>query len=177
VARGERQSVIRRASISGCRTLEGVPDHVDKPDTLDPEVIERLITRDIEEQKGQRLSRRTLETQRSLESYMKAGIRPRWSERLMEIERETRFHLRALEKRLNRLREESPADLPARWRVVAETWDFRRVNDLIDQHNQWFPIERDLPMNPRTGEYLPIMGRDYRRTPFGPDWVLEQFPV
>jgi hypothetical protein len=154
-------------------------DHPGKPDTLDPEVVERLISRDVEEQRGKPLSRRTRETQRSLEAYMKAGVRPRWSERLSEIEREKRFHERTLDKHLKRLRAEhpDPEALRRAWTAVAESWDFGKVNDLVDAHNQWFPIERDLPMNPRTGDYLPIMGRSYRRERFGPDWVLERFPV
>ncbi len=159
--------------------VQAVPERPNKPDTLDPEVVARLIVRDVEEQTGKPLSRRTRETQRSIESYLKAGVKPRWSERLMEIERHQRDHARALEKRLRRLEAEHPdrAALRAAWRGVAETWDFSRVNDLIAQHNQWFPIERDLPMNPRTGEYLPVMGRSYRRKPLGAAWVLERFPV
>lgn len=156
-----------------------VPDRPNKPDTLDPEVVERLIVRDVEEQRGKPLSRRTRETQRSLESYLKAGVKPRWSERLMEIERFKRDYDRRLEKRLRRLREEhpDPAELRRVWQAVADEWDFSGVNALIAQHNEWFPIERDLPMDPRTGEYLPVMGRDYRRRPLGPTWVLERFPV
>jgi len=32
-------------------------------------------------------------------------------------------------------------------------------------------------MNPRTGDYVPVGGRSYRRPVLGPDWVLEQFPA
>ena len=31
--------------------------------------------------------------------------------------------------------------------------------------------------SPRTGDYLPVMGRSYRRTPLGPEWVLERYPA
>ena len=161
-------------------SVHGVPQQPNKPDTLDPEVVERLLTRDVEEQRGKPLSRRTRETQRSLESYLRAGVKPRWSERLLEIERFKRDHGRALEKRLARLRAQHAGDdaaLRAAWEAAATAWDFGAVNALIDQHNQWFPIERDLPMNPRTGEYLPVMGRSYRRKRLGPDWVRKRFPV
>ncbi len=167
------------AGSSSRSTLAAVPEPPNKPDTLDPEVVERLITRDLEEHRGKPLSRRTLETQRSLESYLRAGIRPRWSERLMEIERYTREHWRSLERRLGQLRESiaDPAVLAARWAEVAATWDFGQVNDLVRQHNQWYPVERDLPMNPRTGEYLPVMGRSYRRSELDAAWVLREFPA
>ena len=32
-------------------------------------------------------------------------------------------------------------------------------------------------MNPRTGDYVLIHGRSYRRPELGPEWVLEQFPA
>ena len=31
-------------------------------------------------------------------------------------------------------------------------------------------------MDPRTGDYVLIRGRSYRRPVLGPEWVLEQFP-
>ena len=53
---------------------------------------------------------------------------------------------------------------------------FDELNELIRQHNEWYPIERDLPMDPRTRDYVLIRGRSYRRPELGPEWVLEQFP-
>ncbi len=50
------------------------------------------------------------------------------------------------------------------------------LNVLIAQHNDWYPVERDLPLNPRTGDYVRVGGRSYRRPVLGPEWVLEQFP-
>ena len=32
-------------------------------------------------------------------------------------------------------------------------------------------------MNPRTGDYVLIHGRSYRRPELGREWVLEQFPA
>ena len=51
------------------------------------------------------------------------------------------------------------------------------ITALIEQHNEWYPVERRLPMNPRTGDYVPVGGRSYRRPVLGPEWVLEQFPA
>ena len=48
---------------------------------------------------------------------------------------------------------------------------------LIAQHNDWYPVERDLPLNPRTGDYVRVGGRSYRRPVLGAEWVLEHFPA
>lgn len=63
------------------------------------------------------------------------------------------------------------------WRATAEGWDFRRLNELIEQHNEWYPIERDLPMDSRTRDYVLIDGRSFRRPLLGPAGILEQFPA
>ena len=155
-------------------TLTGVPEerHTRTP-------LERLVVEDIEEQTGRPISRRARQSQRSVDAYLRAGIRPRWMERLMEIERATAAHRRRLERAHAALREECGADAEGfarRWAAVARSWRFDEVNTLIEQHNAWYPIERDLPMNPRTGDYVRVAGRSYRREPLGPVWVLEQFP-
>ena len=54
---------------------------------------------------------------------------------------------------------------------------FEELNELITQHNEWYPIERDLPMDLRTRDYVLINGRSYRRPLLSPQWVLEQFPA
>ena len=50
------------------------------------------------------------------------------------------------------------------------------VNELIRQHNEWYPVETRLPMDPRTGDYIRRSGRSFRRPELGPEWVLERFP-
>ena len=64
-----------------------------------------------------------------------------------------------------------------RWRRLAERWDFGEVNDLIDRHNRYYPIEARLPMDPRTRDYVKIGGRSYRREPLDAQWILERFPA
>ena len=59
---------------------------------------------------------------------------------------------------------------------VAHAPAFDDLNELIRQHNEWYPIERDLPMDLRTRDYVQVNGRSYRRPELGPEWVLEQFP-
>ena len=65
----------------------------------------------------------------------------------------------------------------ASWRRVAERWDFGEVNDLIDRHNRWYPVEARLPMDPRTRDYVKIGGRSYRREPLDAQWILRRFPA
>ncbi len=64
-----------------------------------------------------------------------------------------------------------------RWRAAVERWSFDEVNDLIERHNRWYPVESRLPMDPVTRDYALVNGRDYRRPRLGPDWALERFPA
>src|SRR5437773_12304085 len=63
------------------------------------------------------------------------------------------------------------------WHVVAERWDFGDVNELIERHNRWYPVEARLAMDPRSRDFVKIGGRPYRREPLGAAWVLEYFPA
>lgn len=142
--------------------------------------VERLLARKLEGVGvGLPLSRRTLQTQRSVEAYLKAGVRPPWMVRLAEIEGGIAREKRRLEGAYRALQAECGPDaelFARRWRAVARSCAFDRLNELISQHNDWYPIERDLPMDPRTRDYVRIRGKSYRRPMLGPDWVLEQFP-
>ncbi len=142
---------------------------------------ERLIDKLREpEDSGRGLSRHARQYQRSLEGYLQAGHRPRWMERLGEIEAGIQNETRRLQRAYDALRREHPGDhetFAARWRALARSWPFDDVNELIRQHNEWFPIERQLPMDPRTRDYVLIHGRSYRRPRLDRDWVLEQFPA
>jgi hypothetical protein len=44
------------------------------------------------------------------------------------------------------------------------TFDLKRLNALIETHNRYYPIEANLPTDPRTGEYL-VYGRTWEREP------------
>jgi hypothetical protein len=101
-------------------------------------------------------------------------------ERLLEIEAEYRIHCRRLEDAYAELRDQCAGDLglfARHWRLLARSWSFDDLNDLIRDHNRWYPIESNLPMDPRTRDYVPIRGASYRRIELGPDWVLEHFPA
>lgn len=124
-------------------------------------------------------SRRELYDPSALERYIRSAVLPRFMQRLREIEDETIRHRKQLERAYVELREacEGDDDLFAqRWREVARGWRFDNVNALIAAHNEYYPIERNLPVDPRTGDYVTIVGRSYRREPLGRNWILERFP-
>jgi hypothetical protein len=144
--------------------------------------VERLLERKAVDDTGvgRPLSRRARQTARSVEAYLKSGVRPRWMERLSDIDaaivaekqRLARAH-RALQDEFGR----DPALFARRWRAVARSWPFDGLNELIAQHNEWYPVERQLPMDPRTRDYVRVGGRSHRRPVLGPEWVLEHFPA
>jgi hypothetical protein len=144
--------------------------------------VQRLLTESLEDPRsqGRPISERARQSQRSLEAYLRAGVRPRWMERLMEIESGMQREKRRLARVGEQLRAEcgdDRAQFARRWRTVAASWRFDELNELIRTHNEWYPVERDLPMDLRTRDYVLINGRSYRRPELGPEWVLEQFPV
>ena len=129
---------------------------------------------------GKPLSSLARSTQRTVEAYLKAGVRPRWMERVSEIDHAIAFQKRAFGRRYRSLREECGSDhamFARRWRAVAEAARFDELNELIDQHNDWYPIERDLPMDLRTRDYVLINGRSYRRARLDAAWILDHFPA
>jgi hypothetical protein len=142
---------------------------------------ERFLERkDVEDKKGERFSQHSLQYQRTLEGYLQAGNPPRWMQRLGEIQQGIARARRRLGLRYEELRAEHAGDgtgFAQRWREEAERYSFDDVNTLIEQHNEWFPIERNLAINPRTRDYVLINGRSYRREPLDASWVLAQFPA
>jgi len=145
--------------------------------------VERHVKRamiDEEGGYGKPLSRRQRQTRRTLESYLRAGVVPRYMQRLREIEQERGRQTAWLERAYRSLRERCGDDAEGfarAWRERAQTWNFERLNKLVREHNEWYPIERQLPMDPRTRDYVKVRGRSYTREELGPDWVLEQFPA
>ena len=68
-------------------------------------------------------------------------------------------------------------DTPEAWERIARRWDFGDVNDLIERHNRYYPIEARLAMDPRTRDYVKVGGRSYRRERLGADWILARYPA
>jgi hypothetical protein len=145
-------------------------------DVTPPSQRERALIeadRDINPLTGRPLRRRIRNFRSEPDLYLASlgGPLP-YMRRLRTIEEETAAHVA-------RLAEAYAAERgdPAAWRRTAETWDFGEVNELIDRHNRWFPIESRLPMDPRSRDFIKIAGRPYRRDPLDAAWVLAQFPA
>jgi hypothetical protein len=142
--------------------------------------VDQLLRRSVEGNPavGRPLSDRARQMQRSAEAYISAGAPPRWMERVVEVDRgidRERRRLAADYAALRRTHGDDPAAFAERWRAHARRRRFDDLNELIRQHNDWYPIERDMPLDPRTGEYIEF-GRPYRRPELDAAWILEQFP-
>ncbi|UTI66507.1 hypothetical protein NBH00_09905 [Paraconexibacter antarcticus] len=137
---------------------------------------ERWVARSLIDESGvgKPLPRRSMQRERSVASYLRGEFMPRYMQRAAQIERLTEEHALRLRLAYDALcetyREDGPDLDLARWTLVAE-WDFDEVNTLIRQHNAWYPIERDLPMNPRTGDYVLVNGHDYRKAELDAAWA------
>jgi hypothetical protein len=130
--------------------------------------------------KGRPVRRRLRNFRPDAASYIASlgGPRP-YMTRLREIHDLTAGHERRLAEEWTRLADECGSDQAAfarRWCEIADRWNFYEVNDLIDRHNRWYPMEARLPMDPRTGDFVKVDGKPYRRRPLDAAWVLERFP-
>ena len=150
----------------------------EQPDTP----VERIVRRSLidEQGLGRPFSERVRHSRRTLEHYLKAGSMPRWMERVREVDRRIAEETQRLAAAYAALQRECGGDRPRfaeRWRALVEAARYDELNELIRQHNDWYPIERDLPMDPRTGDYVRVHGRSHRRAELAPQWVLERFPA
>jgi hypothetical protein len=122
--------------------------------------------------KGKPIRRRLRNFKPEADTYVTSlgGPRP-YMQRLRQIEADTERHLERLA--------EAYAEAPdaETWRRTAERWNFTEVNDLIDRHNRWYPLEARLPMDPRSRDFVKIGGKPYRREPLDVTWILERFPA
>jgi hypothetical protein len=144
--------------------------------------VERRIQKSYEDNvgHGKPLSRRARQTKRTVESYLAAGVMPRYMERLAEIDSSLKMQRTRLERAYRRLEEACGDDRESfarLWHERLAAWPFEHLNELIREHNEWYPIESGLPLDPRTGDYVRRAGRSYRREEIGPEWALERFPV
>src|SRR5215217_5000025 len=149
----------------------------EQPDTP----VERIVRRSLidEEGLGKPFSERVRHHKRTLENYLKAGSVPRWMERVTEVDQGIARERRRFAERYRALKGEYGHDreeFARRWEAIAAAARFDDLNELIRQHNDWYPIERDLPMDMRTRDYVLINGRSYRREPLSAEWVLGPFP-
>lgn len=74
-------------------------------------------------------------------------------------------------------RADSAGAFAEQWERLARRRRFDVINDLVELHNRWYPMEARLPMDPRTGDFVRVNGKPYRRRPLDAAWVLERFPA
>lgn len=113
-------------------------------------------------------------------SYLTASLgMPRWMERLQEIDglvMEMRSRLRAGWVELARELPGQPERFAQRWSETAAAWDFGAVNEVVEQHNRYYPVERKLPFDLRRRDYVDMWGISWRRQPLDAAWALAAFP-
>jgi hypothetical protein len=99
--------------------------------------------------------------------------------RLRQIADETAEHERQLAEaraELAELTRGEPAEFAARWEELARRWRFDAVNELIERHNLYYPVEARLAMDPRTRDFVLVGGKPYRLLPLDAGWILCRFP-
>jgi hypothetical protein len=122
---------------------------------------------------GRPLRRRHRNWRPGVDSYVLSSGGPLpWMLRLRMIEDLTADHLRRLEDAYV-----AHVGDPLGWERTLRGWDFYAVNELIDRHNRYYPIETRLPMDPRTRDYVLVNGRPYTRAYLDAEWALERFPA
>jgi hypothetical protein len=168
VDRKERERILRESGVREANVRE--------------QAQRSLLEQDLEGSplKGSPLPRRPRNFRPAVDLYVASlgGPLP-YMRRLRQIELDTEEHERRLARAWRELAHECRRDARAfarRWRERAERWSFEAVNELIERHNLWYPAEARLPMDVRSGDFVPVGGRPYRREPLGPDWVLRRFP-
>ena len=147
------------------------------------DVLERRrLERDLQvgEAEARAVSRRLRNFRPAVDRYVASlgGPLP-YMVRLREIHEETLAHERRLAEAWLELAAAVGGDaalFARRWRAVARGWNFTAVNELIERHNTFFPIEARLPMDPRTRDFALVNGEDYRKPLLGPEWILRRFP-
>lgn len=107
----------------------------------------------------------------TLHERMKAAMGlPAWIQRRHRLE--GRF--KSLRKDLARAYRTSS---PLAWPEVAASWNLEKVNREISSYNKYFPIERDLPMDPQVLGYVEG-GEAWKAMPLvDTDWILSEFPA
>ncbi|MBI4329494.1 MAG: hypothetical protein HY685_06485 [Chloroflexi bacterium] len=136
---------------------------------------------------GSRLKGRPQEIHRapfsfSVEEAVKGAVQgpPRYIRPLKQIEDLTDQALERLRLRWRQLAQElkeRPEAFAEAWLAAARRERFSRINRLIDQHNRYYPIEADLPMDPRTGGYRLRCGGTWKKELLGAAWVLRELPA
>ena len=106
----------------------------------------------------------------STEDRLKAAMGlPAWMQRRKRLER-----------RMDRLRQELRMEWevtsPSDWIELAKAWDLKILNEEIIEYNAYYPIERQLPMDPSLRDFVEL-GKRWRPLPLvDADWIMAEFP-
>jgi hypothetical protein len=146
-------------------------------------IVREKLERDLDGSplKGRTLRQRYRNFRPAVDSYVVSlgGPLP-YMTRLREIHELVEAHERDLEaawRELAAAHRRDPARFARAWRARVARWDFYEVNDLIDRHNRWYPVEARLPMDPRRRDFVLVNGEPYWKRPLDADWALARFPA
>src|SRR3954471_17335666 len=111
---------------------------------MERSAAERVVKKDLDATTGlgKPISSRARMTQRTVEAYLKAGVRPRWVERIAEIDHSIAAQKQRLGRSHRLLREDCGADealFRERWRAFAHRFRFDEFNERIAQPSEWYP--------------------------------------
>jgi hypothetical protein len=152
-----------------------------RPETPRDRAEQRVLEEDLADSPvtGKPLRRRLRNFQPDADAgIMALGGPTAWMRRLRAIEDEIARHEEQLAIAYEDMQAGvDPKDFPRLWHELAYTWRFDAVNELIDQHNRFFPAEARLAMNPKTRDFVEIGGRPYRREPLDAVWILRRWPA
>jgi len=168
VKKAEREAIMRQGVV-----LPDTPRQRRERAALDEDLQTIALT-------GKPLPVRARHFRPSAEAYLAATRGPLpYMLRLREIEQRIDGHEKALREEWRELAGECDRDASRfrrAWEARVREQSFDEVNDLIDRHNRWYPVESRLPMDPRRGDHALVNGRDYRLAPLDEAWILERFP-
>jgi hypothetical protein len=94
------------------------------------------------------------------------GYRREYESRLLTRWRELALELRG-----------RPEEFARTWRRIAAAWDFSAHNRLVEDHNEYYPVERRLRFDLRARDYVDMWGIRWRVEPLDAAWALRVFPA
>jgi hypothetical protein len=116
----------------------------------------------------------------NMAAYFAASLGlPRWAERLQELEGEEHQLLTRLRAAWIELAESTPDDgaFARAWLARVQATPLDEINALVDQHNEFYPVERRLPWDLRLSDYRAPWGMEWRRARRDAAWVLGALPA
>ena len=96
-------------------------------------------------------------------AYIRGSVMPRFMQRLRDIDAELRRHTlpppAPLRPAARGVRRATPRGSSAAGASSPRAGTSTRSTCCIEQHNEYYPIERNLPISMKTGEYLTLSGQ------------------